>query len=67
MIKFDEEGYRTDFSVELIQLFDDGLQVIGSWNTSSRLQMLPQPPEAVLLDDSQLVNRTFVVLTTLVR
>lgn len=67
VIKFDEEGYRTDFSVELVQLFEEGFKVIGNWNTSSRLQMFPQPPEAIFMDESQLINRTFVVITTLVR
>lgn len=66
MIKFDEEGYRTDFSVELVQLFEEGFDTIGTWNTSSRLQMLPKPSETTDLDESQLVNRTFLVITTLV-
>lgn len=66
MIKFDEEGYRTDFSAELIQLFENGFVVTGAWNTSTRLKMLPHPPEAVPMDDSQLLNRTFVVITALV-
>lgn len=66
MIKFDEEGYRTDFSTELIQLFEEGFEVIGAWNTSTGLKMFPQPPETTQVDDSQLLNRTFVVITTLV-
>jgi glutamate receptor, ionotropic, invertebrate len=65
-IHFDQKGHRSNFQVEVIELATDGIRKIGTWNTTDGLYLArahPTVDESVL----SLRNKTFVVLTALVR
>lgn len=66
-IKFDYQGLRTDFELEVVELTPSGLQKIGSW-TPSKGYATNRPAQPIVsdLDMRSLVNRSFVVITALV-
>nr|AUF73080.1 ionotropic receptor [Anoplophora chinensis] len=66
-VKFDFEGFRKDFIVDILELAPAGLLRVGSWNSSSRSFKIERPYKAPLSDDKQssLFNRTFTVLITI--
>ncbi|XP_060848999.1 glutamate receptor ionotropic, kainate 3-like isoform X1 [Rhopalosiphum padi] len=66
-IKFDQEGFRTDIELELVDLTQDGLRVTGTWNTKTGINVSATPkPEIVPSGkDSDLRNMSFVVITAL--
>lgn len=65
-IHFDQKGHRSLFHVEVLELASDGLNKIGTWNTSDGLDLERAHP---VVDESvlSLKNKTFIVLTALVR
>lgn len=65
-IHFDQRGHRSRFQIEIVELVTDGLKKIGTWNTSDGLDLARAHPA---IDESilSLRNKTFVVLTALVR
>lgn len=64
----DQEGFRTDIELELVDLTQDGLRVTGTWNTKTGINVSATPkPEIVPSGkDSDLRNMSFVVITALV-
>ncbi|XP_055904035.1 glutamate receptor ionotropic, kainate 2 isoform X1 [Eupeodes corollae] len=65
-IKFDNEGLRTDFELETIELNPLGLSNIGTWSTSDGFVMNRKPlPNTLDVDQRSLVNKSFVVITAL--
>ncbi|XP_055852897.1 glutamate receptor ionotropic, kainate 2-like isoform X2 [Episyrphus balteatus] len=65
-IKFDNQGLRTDFQLETIELNPSGLSNVGSWSTSDGFSINRKPPPVALeVDQRSLVNRSFVVITAL--
>lgn len=65
-IHFDQKGHRSDFHLEIIELTYDGVHTIGTWNTSDGL-FLARSHVAVEESALSLRNKTFIVLTALVR
>uniref|UniRef100_A0A1B0AWL5 Ionotropic glutamate receptor C-terminal domain-containing protein n=1 Tax=Glossina palpalis gambiensis TaxID=67801 RepID=A0A1B0AWL5_9MUSC len=65
-IKFDYEGLRTDFLLDIIELTVSGLQKIGSWSTDEGAS-LDRPPASISSEPDQrsLVNKSFVVITAI--
>lgn len=68
-IKFDNEGLRSDFALEVVELGVDGLVPIGIWEFSKgytlkknyEVKKLEEEP-----DDGRLSHKSFVVITCLV-
>ncbi|XP_060525037.1 glutamate receptor ionotropic, kainate 2-like isoform X4 [Cylas formicarius] len=66
-IQFDNEGFRRNFVLEVVELTPAGLSVVGQWNSSvgelkvdrSRVRVHQEPAIA------NPFNRTFTVITTL--
>lgn len=67
-IKFDHQGLRTDFTLEIIELAVSGMQKVGTWKPSEGIALnRPAPPALVEQDMRTLVNKSFVVITAIVR
>lgn len=68
LVQFDNEGLRTNIALDITELTDDGLQRIGTWNSSEneglRITRLLPPPSGP--DSESIQNKTFIVLTALV-
>ncbi|XP_055535893.1 glutamate receptor ionotropic, kainate 2-like isoform X3 [Wyeomyia smithii] len=65
-IKFDHEGRRSDFLLDIVELGPAGLEKVGVWNSSEGLNFTRKKEGAALaMDDATLQNRTFRVLTAL--
>ncbi|XP_018324825.1 glutamate receptor ionotropic, kainate 2-like [Agrilus planipennis] len=65
IIKFDNKGFRSDFSLDVVELNQDGLIKIGDWNSTEGLKISRVYPEAIPTNELSLRNRTFVVITAL--
>jgi len=68
-IKFDQEGFRTDIELELVDLTQNGLRVTGTWNTKTGINISTNADTETVLNGKEfdLRNRSFVVITALVR
>ncbi|XP_065092480.1 glutamate receptor ionotropic, kainate 2 isoform X2 [Ochlerotatus camptorhynchus] len=65
-VKFDHEGHRTDFLLDIVELGPAGLEKIGVWNSTEGLNFTRKKEHTALaFDDGTLQNRTFIVLTAL--
>ncbi|XP_046673759.1 glutamate receptor ionotropic, kainate 2-like [Homalodisca vitripennis] len=67
LIKFDHEGFRSDFKLDIIELTSEGIVKKGTWNASEGVnftQTVEAEDEANLKLD--LKNVTFVVMISLV-
>lgn len=65
-VRFDNEGLRRQFSLDIVELTPSGLVTVGQYNASDGLHMArPQDPIASI-DDASMRNKTFVVITALV-
>lgn len=66
-IKFDNQGLRSEFAVDLIELGLTGLIKVGTWNSSEGLNISRAniKPHSVDDDAGSLKNKTFIVLTAL--
>ncbi|CAH0558938.1 unnamed protein product [Brassicogethes aeneus] len=65
LINFNHEGFRSDFSLEIYELKEGGIPMIGTWNASSGINITRQ---GKIVDEdnlSSLHNRTFIVITAL--
>lgn len=62
-IVFDHQGFRTDFSLAVLELSLNGLQTAGSWNTSEGLNM--SRGQVGFEGEQSLQNKSFVVLIAL--
>lgn len=45
LIKFDNEGYRTNIELQIIELTENGIEEKGIWNTSKGVRMIPHKQE----------------------
>ncbi|XP_044732050.1 glutamate receptor ionotropic, kainate 2-like isoform X2 [Chrysoperla carnea] len=66
ILKFDHQGFRTDFMLQIVELTSNGLQKIGTWNSTeglniTRTQVAHHESEQV----ANFKNKTFLVLTAL--
>uniref|UniRef100_A0A1B6GVG8 Ionotropic glutamate receptor C-terminal domain-containing protein n=1 Tax=Cuerna arida TaxID=1464854 RepID=A0A1B6GVG8_9HEMI len=67
LIKFDNEGFRSDIKLDIIELTAEGIVKKGTWNTTEGVNFtksVEQEDEASLKPD--LKNVTFVVMISLV-
>ncbi|XP_059218523.1 glutamate receptor ionotropic, kainate 2 isoform X1 [Stomoxys calcitrans] len=65
-IKFDREGVRSSFALEVVELTVSGMQKIGTWKPEDGV-VIDRPPTIASgdLDMRSLVNKSFVVITAI--
>ncbi|XP_034944502.1 glutamate receptor ionotropic, kainate 2-like isoform X2 [Chelonus insularis] len=64
LIKFDTNGFRSDFKLDIVRLGNEGLKTIGTWNSTNSIEWFPDPPPPID-GDEDLANKTFIVLISL--
>lgn len=69
LIKFDNEGFRTDIKLDIIELTAEGLVKKGTWNTSDGINFTQtiESAEEEVISNLDMRNVTFVVMISLVR
>ncbi|XP_012273738.1 glutamate receptor ionotropic, kainate 2 [Orussus abietinus] len=65
LIKFDTSGFRSNFHLDIMQVTQQGLDKVGTWNSSNGIEwihktVIPEDPS-----EQSLQNKTFVVLISL--
>ena len=65
-IHFDNEGFRTNIVLEILELSYDGLISIGTWNSTDGLNLTRTSSPVLHQETDSLMNKTFIVLTALV-
>ncbi|XP_059097644.1 glutamate receptor ionotropic, kainate 2-like isoform X2 [Tigriopus californicus] len=61
-VSFDTEGLRTDFSLDVLELQETGLETIGTWSAPLGLNMSRVAEIAAIFNPSNIMaNKTFVV------
>lgn len=66
-IKFDTQGYRTFFHLNILELTPEGLTSVSSWNPIDGANITrPASTEATPLLADSLVNKTLIVSSKLV-
>lgn len=68
-IYFDQKGHRSEFIAEIIELASDGIQKVGLWNSSDSGIYMDRSSGTLsgFGDELSLRNKSFLVLTALVR
>ncbi|KAJ9588777.1 hypothetical protein L9F63_017936 [Diploptera punctata] len=64
-IQFDNEGFRTNVVMDILELGYDGLISIGTWNSTDGLNLTRSLSPVFHQESESLVNKTFRVLTAL--
>lgn len=68
IIKFDHQGFRSDFILDIIELNNkDGLKKIGTWNSTKGINFTRSYGDVYTQIVENLQNKTFIVTTILVR
>ena len=65
-IKFDPQGMRTFFHLAIVELTENGLSVVGTWNANGGANFTRTPIEAPPLMEESLTNKTLIVTSKLV-
>ncbi|XP_076630842.1 kainate-type ionotropic glutamate receptor subunit 1D isoform X3 [Colletes latitarsis] len=66
IIKFDHQGFRSDFILDIIELNNkDGLKKIGTWNSTKGINFTRSYKEEYIQIVENLQNKTFIVTTIL--
>ncbi|VEN63255.1 unnamed protein product [Callosobruchus maculatus] len=66
LVKFDIEGFRTDFNVDIMELSQGGLINVGQWNSLRRSLNTYRPEKiSTRIGADDLFNRTFTVIITI--
>nr|CAD7443085.1 unnamed protein product [Timema bartmani] len=65
VIKFDNQGFRSNFMLDIVELSKDGLKKIGTWNSTEGVNFTRTYGEAYTQIVESLQNKTFVVTTIL--
>ncbi|XP_066156099.1 glutamate receptor ionotropic, kainate 2 isoform X3 [Euwallacea fornicatus] len=65
VIKFDHQGFRSDFMLDIVELTRDGLKKIGTWNASEGVNFTRTYGEAYTQIVEIIQNKTFIVTTIL--
>ncbi|PNF30864.1 Glutamate receptor ionotropic, kainate 2 [Cryptotermes secundus] len=65
VIKFDNQGFRSNFVLDIVELSKDGLKKIGTWNSTEGVNFTRTYGEAYTQIVESLQNKTFVVTTIL--
>lgn len=66
VIKFDHQGFRSDFMLDVIELRRDGLNKIGTWNSSEGVNFTRTYGQTYTQIVEIIQNKTFSVTTILV-
>lgn len=66
LIKFDNQGFRTDFLLDVIELSPSGLRKVGSWNSTQGVNFTRSFGEQQQEIAENLRNKTLIVTTLLV-
>lgn len=67
-IKFDTQGFRTNFLLEVIELTQSGINKVGVWNSTEILNISrPIIEETPKIIEGSLKDKSFKVLVALVR
>lgn len=66
LIRFDHEGFRTDFSLDIVELTEKGLQNKGTWNSTDGVKLMIPTEHQNISELQDLRNMTFIVLIALV-
>lgn len=66
VIKFDHQGFRSDFTLDIIELNREGLKKIGTWNSTEGVNFTRTYREVYTQIVEIIQNKTFVVTTILV-
>ncbi|XP_059057484.1 glutamate receptor ionotropic, kainate 3-like isoform X2 [Achroia grisella] len=66
VVRFDEDGFRSDFEVDIIELQPHGLEKVGSWNAEDGyVNTRVVIPPAELEGSDAMKGKHFIVLTAL--
>lgn len=65
-MRFDTEGLRADFQLDIVELESHGMVKVGTWTPDGGVDIVRAKPPAVGVDEFSLKNKTFIVLTALV-
>ena len=65
VVKFDSQGFRTNFVLDIVELSKDGLKKIGTWNSTEGVNFTRTYGEAYTQIVESLQNKTFIVTTIL--
>ncbi|XP_014247018.1 glutamate receptor ionotropic, kainate 2-like isoform X3 [Cimex lectularius] len=65
VIKFDNQGFRSNFELDIIELTKTGLQKIGSWNSTEGINFTRTYNEMIHQIVENLSNKTMIVTTIL--
>jgi len=67
IIKFDHQGFRSDFVLDIIELNNkEGLKKIGTWNSTKGINFTRSYGDVYSQIVENLQNKTFIVTTLLV-
>lgn len=66
VIKFDNQGFRTNFVLDIVELTKEGLTKIGTWNSTEGVNFTRTYREVYTQIVESLQNKTFIVTTILV-
>lgn len=66
LIKFDNQGFRTDFTLDVIELSPSGIRKVGDWNSTQGVNFTRSYNEHQNEIVENLKNKTLVVTTILV-
>ncbi|KAG7201425.1 hypothetical protein KM043_004185 [Ampulex compressa] len=65
VIRFDTQGFRSDFSLDIVSISRKGLKKIGTWNGTSGIEWIPNVRRPGLPKEKSLQHKHFIVLISL--
>ncbi|XP_074025580.1 glutamate receptor ionotropic, kainate 2 isoform X1 [Leptinotarsa decemlineata] len=65
LVRFNNEGFRSEFLIDIYELREGGITDIGNWNSTSGLNLTRFIESQEISDMESLRNKTFIVLITL--
>lgn len=66
LVKFQTDGFRGDFELDIVHLKSDGLKKVGSYNSTSGVEWRVDTSSTAFSDDDDIQNKTFKILIALV-
>ena len=66
-VKFDQFGWRTDFSLDIVELHKSGLEKVGTWHDKFGLEFSRLTSLNTFLPRDTIENKTIIVSTIKVR
>lgn len=65
-VSFDNQGFRSFFSMEIFELTTSGSDLAGTWDCDNKF-INSRKPVQIEADKRALANQTLIVMTALVR